>query len=77
MTFDDVTRRTPSLQQQNPALLKVPIYYTEPAAIFFEKKTVLNAQKHLQRSHYFMINQHSEITFTFLKILKHSAVSKV
>ena len=41
---------------------------------FFLKSTVLNAQKHLQRSHSFMVNQHSEITFTFLT--KHSAVSK-
>ena len=43
---------------------------------FFLKSTAFNAQKHLQRSHSFMVNQHSEITFTFSKILKHSAVSK-
>ena len=55
-----------------PALLKVPIYSTELVAI----STAFNAQKHLQRSHSFMVNQHSEITFTFSKILKHSAVSK-
>ena len=55
-----------------PAFLKVPIYSTELAAI----STAFNAQKHLQRSHSFMVNQHSEITFTFSKILKHSAVSK-
>ena len=55
-----------------PALLKVPIYSTELVAI----STAFNAQKHLQRSHSFMANKHSEITFTFSKILKHSAVSK-
>ena len=59
-----------------PAFLEVPIYSTELVAIFFLKSTVLNAQKHLQRSHSFMVNQHSEITFTFSKILKHSAVSE-
>ena len=60
-----------------PALLKVPIYSTELVAIFFFlKSTAFNAQKHLQRYHSFMVNQHSEITFTFSKILKHSAVSK-
>ena len=55
-----------------PALLKVPIYSTELVAI----STPFNAQKHLQRSHSFMVNQHSETTFTFSKILKHSALSK-
>ena len=59
-----------------PALLEVPIYSTELVAIFFLKSTVLNAQKHLQRSHSFMVNQHSEITFIFSKKLKHSAESK-
>ena len=59
-----------------PALLKVPIYFTELVAITFFEKYSVNAQKHLQRSHYFMMNQHSEITFTFSKILKHSAVFK-
>ena len=54
-----------------PALLKVPIYSIELVAI----STAFNAQKHLQRSHSFMVNQHSEITFTFSKILKHSAMS--
>ena len=53
-----------------PALLKVPIYSTELVAI----STAFNAQKHLQRSHPFMVNQHCEITFTFSKFLKHSAV---
>ena len=57
-----------------PALLKVPIYFTE--LILFLKSTVLNAQKHLQRFHSFMANQHSEITFNFSNILKDSAVSK-
>ena len=56
-----------------PALLKVPIYSTELGAI----STAFNAQKHLQRSHSFMVYQHSGITFTFSKILKQSAVSKV
>ena len=55
-----------------PALLKVPIYSTELVAI----STAFNAQKHLQRSHSFIVNQYSEITFTFSKILKHSAMSK-
>ena len=59
-----------------PTLLKVPIYSTELVAITFLKGSVLNAQKHLQRSHSFMVNQHSEITFTFSKILNPSAVSK-
>ena len=59
-----------------PALLKVPIYSTELVAITFLKSTMLNAQKHLQRSHSFIVNQHSEIAFTFSKILKHSAVSE-
>ena len=54
------------------ALLKVPIYSTGLVAI----STAFNAQKHLQRSHSFMVNQKSEITFTFSKISKHSAVSK-
>ena len=55
-----------------PALLEVPIYSTELVAI----STAFNAQKHLQRSHSFLVNQHSEITFTFSKVLRHSAVSK-
>ena len=55
-----------------PALLKVSIYSTKLVAI----STAFNAQKHLQRSHSFMVNQKSEITFTFSKISKHSAVSK-
>ena len=60
------------------ALLKVPIYPTELVAIyfFFLKSTAFNAQKHLQRSHSFMVNQHSKFTITFSKILKHSALSK-
>ena len=48
-----------------PALLKVPIYSTKLVAI----STAFNAQKHLQRSHFFMVNQKSEITFIFSKIL--------
>ena len=61
-----------------PALLQVPIYSTELVAryIFFLKSTAFNAQKHLQRSHSFMVNQHSKFTITFSKILKHSALSK-
>ena len=60
-----------------PSILKVSIYSTELfPIIFFLKSTALNAQKHLQRSHSFMVNQHSEITFTFSRILKHNAVSK-
>ena len=49
--------------------LKVPIYSTELVAIIFVclKSTVLNAQKHLQISYSFMVNQHSEITFIFQK----------
>ena len=47
---------------------------------FFEKykstKMHKNAQKHLQRSHSFMVKQHSKITFTFSKILKHRAFSE-
>ena len=43
---------------------------------FFLNSTVLNVQKHLQRFHSFMVKQHSEITFTFSKILKHSAFSE-
>ena len=31
------------------------------------KSTVLNAQKHLQRSHTIVVNQQSEITFIFSK----------
>ena len=54
------------------ALLEMPIYSIELVAI----STAFNAQKHLQRSHSFIVNQHSEITFTFSKILKHNAVSK-
>ena len=49
-----------------PALLKVPIYSAELVAI----STPLNAQKHLQGSHSFMVNQHCEITFTFSKNFK-------
>ena len=55
-----------------PALLEVPIYFIELVAI----STAFNAQKHLQRSHSCIVNQHSEITFTFSKISKHSAVSE-
>ena len=55
-----------------PALLEVPIYSIELVAI----STTFNAEKHLQRSHSFIVNQHSETTFTFSKISKHSAVSK-
>ena len=55
-----------------PALLEVPVYSIELVAI----SAAFNAQKHLQRSHSFIVNQHSEITFTFSKILKHSAVSQ-
>ena len=43
---------------------------------FCLKSTVVNAQKHLQRSHSFMVNQYSEITFIVSKVLKRSAVSK-
>ena len=43
---------------------------------FFLRSTVLNAQKYLQRFQSFMVNQHSEITLKYPKILKHSAVSK-
>ena len=39
-----------------PALLKVSIFSTKLVAMFFLKSTVLNAQKHLQRSHSFMVN---------------------
>ena len=63
----------------SPALLKVPICSTELIAIiFFEQyySTILNARKYSQRSHSFMVNQHGEITLTFSKILKHSAVCK-
>ena len=55
-----------------PALLKVPIYSTELVAI----STAFNAQKHLQRSHSFMVNQQSETTSIFSEILKHNAVFK-
>ena len=48
-----------------PAPLNVPIYSTELVAI----SIAFNAQKHLQMSHSFMVNQHNEITFTFSKIL--------
>ena len=51
-----------------PALLEVPIYSTELVAIIFLKRTVLNAQKHLQRSNSFRVNRHSENNFTFSKI---------
>ena len=40
------------------------------------RSTVLNAQQHLQRSHSFMVNQHSEITFSFSTVLIYSAESK-
>ena len=63
----------------SPALLKVPICSTELIAIiFFEQyySTILNARKYSQRSHSFMVNQHGEITLTFSKILKRSAVCK-
>ena len=63
----------------SPALLKVPICSTELIAIiFFEQyySTILNARKYPQRSHSFMVNQHGEITLTFSKILKRSAVCK-
>ena len=44
-------------ETKSPALLKLPIYSTEVAAvIFFLKSTVLNAQKHLQRSNSFTVN---------------------
>ena len=63
----------------SPALLKGPICSTELIAIiFFEQyySTILNARKYSQRSHSFMVNQHGEITLTFSKILKRSAVCK-
>ena len=44
--------------------LKVPFYSTTN---FCLKSTVLNAQKHLQRSYSFMVDQHSKITFIFQK----------
>ena len=44
-------------RKKNPAFLKLPIYSTELAAvILFLKSTLLNAQKHLQRSHSFIVN---------------------
>ena len=44
-------------RNKKSALLKLPIYSTElAAAIYFLKSTVLNAQKHLQRSHSFIVN---------------------
>ena len=66
------------------ALLEVPIYSTELVAIIFLKSTALKMHKStlckwvlpVSESHSFLVNQHSEITFTFSKILKHSAVSK-
>ena len=57
---------------RGPGLLKVPIYSTELVLM----STAFNAQKPLQRSHSLMVNQQSEISFTFSKILKHSTVSK-
>ena len=49
------------------AVLKVAtIYSTEQVAIIFVWK-VLNTQKHLQRSQFFIVNQHSEITAIFSK----------
>ena len=43
-------------ETKNPALLKLPINSTELAAVIFLKSTMLNAQKHLQRSHFFIVN---------------------
>ena len=37
---------------------------------FCLESTVLNVQKHLQRSHPFMVNQYIEITFIFSKCFK-------
>ena len=43
-------------ETKSPALLKLPIYSTELAAvIFFLKRTMLNAHMHLQRSHSFIV----------------------
>ena len=44
-------------RNKKPSSLKLSIYSTELAAVFFFlKSTVLNAQKHLQRSHSFIMN---------------------
>ena len=43
-------------ETKSPVLLKLPIYSTELAAVIFFKSTTLNAQKDLQRSHWFMMN---------------------
>ena len=58
------------------ALLKMPIFHRTSCNYFCLKSTVLNAQKHLQRSDSFLVNQHSQITFIFSKILKTSEESK-
>ena len=42
------------------------LFHSPSCNNFCLKSTVLNAQKHLQRSHSFMVNQYSEITFIFL-----------
>ena len=60
----------------SPPLLKVPTYSSELVAIIFVWYCLLNAQKHLQKFHSFMVNQHSKINFIFSKILKNSAGSK-
>ena len=44
-------------RNKKPCSFKVAYYFTELAAvIFFLKSTLLNAQKHLQRSHSFIVN---------------------
>ena len=43
-------------RNKKPALLKLPIYSSELALVFFSKITVFSAQKWLQRSHSFMVN---------------------
>ena len=52
------------------------LFHSPSCNNFCLKSTVLNAQKHLQRSHSFMVNQHSEMTFIFSKKLKHGAEYK-
>ena len=53
-------------ETKTPALLKLPIYSTELAAVIFLKSTMLNAQKHLQRSHSFIVNVSTEaVAFLF------------
>ena len=42
----------------------------------FSEKSYVKYKKALTEIPFFMVNQHSKITFTFSKILKHSAVSK-